>query len=538
MNFSDPQKWWDSTFSSSLTRNGLPDPDTMSLFWQKIFPIFSLLSDNITNTDQYWKRIQRIMRQMSSKIDEVPCPFQRLKQFIPTFYQFTQELDPKSISQIFTSLECMPQSYDPQTILWRIPSVIEDPQIFLTILDSLHSSNHWIWNAVVNYDGGCDLIFDRFLPYLIPISDEVPSNIKKFHIITINLIISILTNCSRLPDTFDNFFSSFLLILKKGSPEQSIYCFRLLSDVFKSNRSFFLAEQLSNYVQEFAESSISNAILKPFVGSFVLSLNIPSLSIIYLSNLILKNKPDHNDILFIEHNLLCSNEDASPIILKLLSLSTTDKIYCTVYLHAINTLKPLLSSYNSSISSFIQRAVGFVVIARSHNSKHRTVSMIFDLLKTLTSLGHEWLRNEVSRGASILLASQKVPLAFVNSLRPSMHCDKSELIKFEKMAIDSKLNIKTLLSEIDTLNITPNKSNKEKLNMINSSQSKGKISNSYSVHPKPPIVGTRSAPMRNQRMTQKGNISSISKSKSREVKKPLVKNSQGKFFQNYREIQS
>ena len=161
--------------------------------------------------------------------------------------------------------------------------------------------------------------------------------------------------------------------------------------------------------------------------------------------------------------------------------------------------------------------------------------MIFDLLKTLSNLSHEWLRNEVSRGAAILLASQKVPLAFVNSLRPSMHCDKSELIKWEKLSIDSKINVKTLLSEKDILNITPNKYNKENLPAVTN---KAKINNSYSAHPKPPLDGTRSAPMRNQRISQKGNISSISKSKSREVKKPQVKASQSKFFQNYRENQS
>lgn len=543
MNLSDARNWWESTFSSSLvTKSELPDPDAMSLFWLKKFPILALLSDSITNTNQYWRRIQRIMMQMSSKNKEIPCPFQRFKQFILSFYQFVKELDAKSISQVLVSLECIPQTYDPQIILWRIPFVIDNPKFFLTLLDVLYISNHSIWNNLISFDGGCDLILDRFLPYIIPISENDPKETKDFNMITINMVVSALLNQSRLPDLFESFFNSILLILKNGTSNQSIHCFRLLINLFKSNRFNISTEQLNNYVKLFAESSITNPLLKPFVGPFVLSLNIETLSIIFLSNLYLRNIPDQNDILFIERNLINSSENANSIILRLLSLSTTDKIYCATYLHAINSLKSLFASNMPSVSFFIKRAVGFIIIAKSRNSKRRTVSMIFDLLKTLSNLGHEWLKNEVSNGAAILLASQKVPLAFVNSLRPSIQCDKSELVKWEKLANDSKLNIKDLLSEKGTLSFSLNKSNSNfstpNTNLsINPSSNKCQINKSFSSQPKPP-VGTRSAPMRNPRLNQKGNISSISKPKPREVKKPIIKASQNKFFQNYRENQS
>lgn len=541
--FFDAQNWWDANFSSSLDNNRqLPDPDFMPSFWQKKFPIFSLLSDSITNTDQYWKRIQRIMSQMSFSNNDIPCPFQRLTQFVPAFYYFVQKLDPKSIKQLLIFLECMPKSYDTQTILWNIPSAIKDPQTFLNLLDTLFTTKHWIWNALINCDGGSGLFFDRFLPYITPISDELSKDIKNFHFIVIDIVFSVFMSQPSFPDSFDSLFPNFLRILQKGNPEQSIHCFRLLTNLFKLHCSSFPTESFSTYLKDFSEAAVTNPILKPFVGPFALSLHNHSLSIIFLAQLYLKNSPNQNDILFIENNLMNTQENPNSIILRILSLCITDKIYCSSYLHLLKAVKLLLSSNIPSVSNFVQNIVGFVIIAKSRNSKHRTVSMIFELLKTLSNLGYEWIRNEVSHSAAILLASQEVPLAFVNSLKPSMHCDKSVLIKWQKLASDSSFDIKSLLQETSNLNNASNNKSNNVMTAIatsnNLNDSKCKVNSSCPIHPKPPITGTRSAPMRNPRASQRGKISSFSKTKSREVKKPLVKAPSNKFFQNVRDNQS
>ncbi|OHT03412.1 hypothetical protein TRFO_06627 [Tritrichomonas foetus] len=521
------RKWWEKSFPDSvITGAGLPKIDTMKLFWESIFPPLALLSDYITNTDQYWKKMQRIMTQMSDNQD-IPCPFQKLKLFILAFYEFVQKIDLSLNSkskkldylQLIKFLECMPKSYEPHSLIWNIPAAVGHPESLLVLLDLLHTSKHWIWNALMNCDGVDDLLFDRLSPYISPLSKYSNSELKYYKLLAIDIVTITFMHNPRFPDPFDSLFSRYLNVMKNGSVEESIHCFRSLTLIFEKLRSQIGTGHLCNYMKDFAGTAISIHFLRRMFVTFLLSLKLPNLSVSFISRLLLQNNPDHNDIDFITTHLIPNNnhEKHTSIVLKMLSLAVTDMIISRSIIKSLNSLRKLFDSHIPIICTFIQNAVGFVIIAQANETCARHVSMIFDLLKALLNLNQDWLKNEVMKGAAILLASQKVPLAFANSLKPSMHCDKAELVKWEKMANNISFNDMMLLIE----NIKDDKGQK----------------------PAPPTIGVRSAPPRNFPKPIPGPSMSShvpkAKPKGREVMKPFVRNSQSKYLRStYRSNQS
>lgn len=526
--------WWESTFSESLLLDEeLPEIDYMTKFWSNIFPPFSLLSTYTTNKQQYWKRIQRIIDKFHFSDADTPCPIQYLHKFIPIFHQFVQKLDSHSIPQLIQSLDCLPKSSDIQLILWSIPCGVSDPTIFLNLLDTLSQTQHWVWNSILNNEASCDLIFDRFISYLTHLSCKTSGKVKDLRIIAMNLVVEVFMSHPKFPDPFYSIFSRLCSLIKSNNPELSVHSYNLIKKLLDNSRLKLSSDQFGNYAKEFTESSISNRYLRRFIGPYILSLKIPSLNASYISRLLLTSKFDHNDLLFIEKNLISNNtEKSTSILLQLLALSINDIIYSRTILRIITQFKPFFDSQNAQITSFINRVVGLIIIARSRNENQYQVSISFDLLKTLFfNVPNEWLRNDISRGAALMLASEKVPLAFCNSLRPSMHCDKSELVKWERLANDQSFDLNNFIETIGNL---PNvNTTKIERNVTVVKPIAAPIQRIRNVHK------ISSMPAFNCGPVQRVNLSSsISKSKIREVKKPIVRTTETKYFQIYKGNQS
>ena len=527
----DAIQFWNLHFNdSSLSDKNMPKIEVATGFWLKVFPPLSLISKNINNDDQYWKKIHRIMTTIM-KNEDVPSPFQRPKNFIEYFYRFVKMLDLKSIDQLILLLDFIPKVNDPLTVLWEIPELYsnDNPGMLLILLDALKQMRHEIWTNIVNHSNLIDdLVIDRIAPYIFPMDQKASAESKYHCSIAISILADLFVNNPRFPDPFESLLTRLLNVMKNGCLEIGVQCFRSIKYILETIHKKIPSANLTNYVKDFADAAVSVPYLKKIIGPALLSMNFPGISTFYVINLLLQNKPDHNDFAYIAQIFSsvssinsAFDEEIKPesIALQLLISASTDVVFCTTIIKIIPMIKKLYEKSIPSICLFIKNAVGFVIIARSNSIRCPNVSMILDIFRCLNDLGYDWLRNEVANAASILLASQKVPLAIVNALKPSIYCNKNELSKWEQASKNNNTipNINSLL-----------------LNPIKEEPSLPKA-------PTPPKVRTRNQAPRNIGKAAIP-IAPIQKPKSkariREVTKPLIKNSQSKFLRSYRSNQS
>ena len=73
--------------------------------------------------------------------------------------------------------------------------------------------------------------------------------------------------------------------------------------------------------------------------------------------------------------------------------------------------------------------------------------MIFELFTTLYKMQIDWLQSEISTAAAVLLASQKVSIAVVNSLRPSIRYDPADLRQWDSEAA-KMISLSTMLLSV------------------------------------------------------------------------------------------
>ena len=74
--------------------------------------------------------------------------------------------------------------------------------------------------------------------------------------------------------------------------------------------------------------------------------------------------------------------------------------------------------------------------------------MIFKLFTTLYNMQIDWLQSEISTAAGVPLASQKVPIAVVDSLRPSIRYDRADLRQWESDAA-KMISLSTMLLSVN-----------------------------------------------------------------------------------------
>lgn len=450
---STARRWWESRFPWSNQHQGrrLPDPFVLTPFWAERFPPLTLLNGLVDHTDAYWKRLQKILSHIYNDVD-IPCPFTRFQDFIEMFYEIQKQLDYRSTDQLIRFLEIVPHSHEPNIFLWDFPITLADPLFFLELLVKLSTENHWIWNAMMNTSGATEIFFDRMIIYLEPVSYDAKYKEIEAKIAAVNLLTTVISHKPPEPakfnDMMESYWSRMLQLLARPPVSIQVEAFRSCKHILEKLRNKFGTEQLVNFVERFVQVCCVSYPLKTIAAQFIASYNALGYTKTKLARDVLKEQPDHNDIEFVSELLsVKSKEKPLSIVQTLVTMAAFDKRFSRTCCYA---LPPILLAFDSQIpwlNSFIKKATGFIIISRMNYRQLKRVPMILDLFVALYSTQLEWIMNELSNAAALLLASQNIPLAYANLLKPSIRTDKKQLQEWLSLASKTD-DIKSLLRNV------------------------------------------------------------------------------------------
>jgi hypothetical protein len=387
---------------------------------------------------------------------EVPCPFSRPIQFLDVFSGIIRRLSESSIPQIIGCLEGMPHASDLQVMLWDLPETLNNPLVYLRFLDGIHTSNHWLWSALLNTAGGSDLIIDRLLSYIKPLPADSDFSQIELRMVAIDICCDVFLD--RTPSD-DRFFSMFDILIENliriiDSPHPislQVHSFRWSLKIISAVKFRFGTEQYLDYWSLLIESSANQRALRQIILRFVPLNLFCDYSLAKLGRIILQNCPDHNDIWGIAHAILTSKSKLSEKPLSVLQMTTVLSVTNEVLARTCSKALPLLiRAIDCQIpwmSSFIKKATGFVIIAQSRHLYSYQVGLVIELFSAMSRLQVEWLQADISTQAAILLGSQKVPMAIVNSLKPAIRYEAGDLTQWESQ-VDVSFDIDGMLASV------------------------------------------------------------------------------------------
>lgn len=425
----------------------LPQPVDMKPFWGSVFPILAYLSDQIENRDAYWRRIQRILAYITSDGD-FPCPFNQKQKFINSVnYICSTYLKKHSYVQILKCLEVLPQITDSNIFIWQISDSHNSSTFFLDLLDQLVRCQHRIWTEFIASLSNSELMIDRLLPFIEPLPCK--SKALPQRLIAIQVLESIFTKRrpenSYLLDTFLN--KLYQLISRDGAVELRIHCFRVIRSFLETCKSYFGTESYTNHWNKFVETSCKVPYLRHLIECSVAASQYCSCSLAHLSRAIFQNNPDPQDIWQMTNILVSRRESEKPLsaVQYVLTTAATNEIFSRVCCKAAPIIIRSLDGRLTWVQQFIRKATGFVVISNARNEYRGRAMLVLDLFVALSKSDIDLIRQEVSNAAAVLLASQRVPMAIANALKPSMRLDTAALAQWTSEKATS-IDLRTMLT--------------------------------------------------------------------------------------------
>jgi hypothetical protein len=416
----------------------LPSPDEMVPFWLSAFPALSLLSKFVQNSEAYWRRMQRILSHIDDD-SEVPCPFARASQFVSASSLIISSIHPTSLPKIVRCLERMPHSADVSVLLWDLPVAFGDADLFIRFIDHISHGGHWLWTGLLNTPGGVEVLVDRLVPYIerLPRASS-PAAVDR-RLICIDILMRLFLDKPPGFDQFDDFFRRLIALVEAGVPlTLAVNGFLGAHQLLGLSRQVFGAEAYHNYWSLFIETSAGHSSLRRLMIRMVLSSSLCEYSRTTLVRVLLENSPDH-EVIWAVANFLFPSDGSTlekPIsVLQWLAIgAVTNEIFARTFSKVISVMTRSFGTEVPWLIAFVRQATGFVILAQGRHECSLEVAMIFELFANLTRMGLDWLSEEISSAAAILLASQKVAIAVVNSLKPSARFDQADLRQWESDA--------------------------------------------------------------------------------------------------------
>jgi hypothetical protein len=416
----------------------LPSPDDMVSFWLSVFPPLSLLSNFVLNSEAYWRRIQRILSHIDDN-SEVPCPFARPSEFVRVSGRIISRLDPTSLPKIVRCLERMPHASDVPVLLWDLPAAFGSGDLLLRFIDHICRDGHWLWTGLLNTPGGADVVADRLVPYVEPLPRATGGGVVVRSVSFIGSLVGLFLVKPPDSERFGNFFRRLMSLVEASLPiTLAVNAFLAAHTLLDLSRHAFGAEAYHEYWSLFIETSVHHSALRRLLIRMVMSNSFCEYSRTTLARALLENSPDQ-EVIWTVGNFLFPSDGRTlekPIlVLELLAVgATTNVIFARTFAHVMPVMIRSFGAEIPWLTTFIRHATGFVIIAQSRHECSLEVAMIFDLFAKLTRMQLDWLSAGISSTAAVLLASQKVAIALVNSLKPSASYDLSDLRQWDSEA--------------------------------------------------------------------------------------------------------
>lgn len=469
---SDAFTWWNNYFplDKPSDKNILPLHTKSENFWNEYFPPMKLLLNSIQNSDQFWRKVQKVITCLT--YSDVPCPFLQYNMFISKLYSLKEKLSYNTINNVITFLELVPRVSEPYNLLWVVPPILPSPSFYFDLLISISEKDHWIWIDFLSYEGSVDLFFDYMLPLLEPNIHLCDYNTIKLIISAIQLVTNALItkpgNISHLSESIYKIFSKFILIFSSSSPTVGYYALKSCLIILDRLRFAFTSEKYGQYIITLIKKVRENDYFVIYTMNYLRSILVGDhfLATAALEFLSKPKSAEEIDYAFQFINKFDSGK-SEEISKAFLILCINDKVFSNT---ALSYLLNLLDRCDESrwIYSFLQKCTHFAIMAKYNSKYNRKTEMIVNLFKTLANSNQEWVKRAISKNAAYMLASSLFPINIVSLLDPDPFFDKK---------IQNSL-MKSVHSKVikDLLDVSIFKERKTKIDTPNVLQKQYKIS--------------------------------------------------------------
>lgn len=442
------QQWWESYFPPEGRNAGdrLPEHIRSERFWEEYFPPMLVYLNSIQNSDQFWRKTQRIIESLTG--ETLPCPFLQFKSFIQQLYRLRNTLTFSSPQIAIRFLELLPSESNSDIILWYLPSYINDTLDYFDLLFQLSTSEHRLWIEFMNSSGSIDIAIDKWLPMLkinIPRPDyrQTTLAITIMQLIT-DLFISKPGHISDFTEKFAQFFKRLLSFINSDKGTFAYYasncCLTLLDRLTHAFSLNNYSALVSRYILSVRRSPsiITYSMTKLFkiIQNDEIRMNAVST---FLNS---ANSAD-DFVLAVEAIKYTDRRRVTPTVQTLLQISTTSKAFSKVSQSVLGDVFNYTGDF-PWISGYLRKSANFVAAAISNGRFLRRAKSILDLYITLYNTEILWLRSVLSDVGGFLVATQKVPMATLLKLHPSPVTDRKTVGNYTQQ-MDPK-DIKAILN--------------------------------------------------------------------------------------------
>ena len=421
----EAKEWWEKYFpSDSFNRNKLPDHTTSDKFWEDYFPSMKLFTENIYNSDQFWKKTQRVLETITG--DALPCPFSQMNSFIKYLYDNQNKVKLNSKDVILRFIEMLPNranTGEQNILLWQLPDWIKDEfQYFDLLMDFVHN-DHKLWKDFLETDGIIDLALDKFLPMM---NGESTNNSIKSVELSIQISSFVVELITAKPGNITNFPAVFANVLT-----------RLISYLTKSDNLTLSFYSINNITKMFnsCQFCLSPSVFAQCIRKYIQTLtrldNMRLIAFMKLEKIV--NEDFKNEILVaVLQSLNCAEDvefvastilnmqktKAIPAVQLFLQTAGNNKIFSKI---CCKYLKQILTHTGDIpwIHSFIKRATRFILMAHYNSVYLRKVKMLLDLFLVLYQTDLVWLQKDISNACGFLLSTERIPMPYLSKMQPS-----------------------------------------------------------------------------------------------------------------------
>lgn len=190
--------------------------------------------------------------------------------------------------------------------------------------------------------------------------------------------------------------------------------------------------------------------LKRMAVRVAISGKLCSYSIARLSRILLKVCPDQHDLMgirtMIKESSLSREGNMFSVLKDLIYKAIEDEVLARCSCLVIPSVLTFFLEPNPWVIDFFRKSVGFIIIAQRRREYGTRVALLLQLFSSVVKSGVTWVETEISACAATLLASQMVPMMYVNGLKPALKFDSGELALWQSEEA-LKIQMETMLSE-------------------------------------------------------------------------------------------
>ncbi|EAY11045.1 hypothetical protein TVAG_410500 [Trichomonas vaginalis G3] len=496
------REWWERYFPPEGRNAGdkVPDHIKSERFWEEYFPPMLVYLNTIQNSDQFWRKAQRIIEALTNEI--VLCPFLQFRSFVQTLYNLRNTLTFSSPQIAIKFLEMLPAESDSNIILWYLPSYINNTLDYFDLLFQLSKSEHRLWIEFMNSSGSIDIAIDKWFP-MLKLNVEKPDYRQTTLVITImQLLTDLFTSrpaqITDFPERFAKFFKRLLSFINGDKGAFAYYasdcCLNLLdrlTHAFSSNNYSALVSKFVTSVRN-SPSIISCSMSRLFkiIQNDEIRMNA-------LSSFLSTANSSDDFLLAVETIKNTDRRKVSPAVQTLIHIAASSKPFSKTAQSVIGEVLNYTGDF-PWITPYIRKTANFVGAAISNGRFLRRAKSILDLYIVLYNTDIFWLRSVLSEVGGLLLATQKVPMTSLLILHPSPVTDRKSIMTITQPMnpneIKGLLNAKVFEEEYKPIDrLSPTKTiaskkvivlNSKKISKPTPNLKKNENTRSYGIAPK------------------------------------------------------